>query len=113
MEEVTRRVETVRAATAPISTISIGVADSAVSDPPIQLLTKALVGVAYSDRSGGNQVARHGLVAPQVDGSLAGNVVTCICLTRLSPGCQPSSSPGRQMRRSPRSWRQKAGPMRT
>jgi EAL domain-containing protein (putative c-di-GMP-specific phosphodiesterase class I) len=59
--------ETVRAAARPISTVSIGVADSAVPDTPIQLLTKALAGVAYSERSGGNRVTRHGLVATQVD----------------------------------------------
>ena len=59
--------ETVRAAAASINTVSIGLADSDPSDTSIQLLTKALVGVAYSERSGGNLVTRHGLVAEKVD----------------------------------------------
>jgi EAL domain-containing protein (putative c-di-GMP-specific phosphodiesterase class I)/GGDEF domain-containing protein len=59
--------ERVRATASNVNTVSIGVADSQPEDTPVQMMTKALVGLSYSERNGGDRMTRQGLVANKVD----------------------------------------------
>ena len=59
--------ETVRASVADLSTVSIGVADNLPGDTPLQMMTKALAGLVYSEGAGGDCVTRQGLVAAKVE----------------------------------------------
>jgi hypothetical protein len=47
--------EDVRADAAKINTLSISVVDNQPGDGPVQLMTKAMVGLGYSERSGGDR----------------------------------------------------------
>ena len=59
--------EQVRIEAAAVNTVSIGVVDDRPGDTPVQVMTNAMAGLSYSERSGGNRITRHGLIAEAVD----------------------------------------------
>ena len=59
--------EQVRVEAATVNTVSIGVVDVRPGDTPVQVMTKAMAGLSYSERSGGDRITRHGLIAEAVD----------------------------------------------